>query len=185
MYKALFKGEDSNLAFKSSISSSGKGINKSSKRMHAESYLRTLVSIYFGETFATKEGANEDGTAKDIKILPYESVQQVFDEYELHCDIHRTHPNERAGFTCFKLAYKSMNECKDGTQIRLLGCKGSFPTCDVCNTSNEMLRDSKRWDSAQRDVVLKFRRLHLKQQQIEREHLENVKAACRTLGKPN
>jgi hypothetical protein len=42
-----------------------------------------------------------------------------------------------------------------------------------------MLRDTKKWDRNQREIVLKFRRLHLKQQQIEREHLERIKTRSR------
>ena len=54
-----------------------------------------------------------------------------------------------------------------------------MPTCDVCNKSHEMLRDTERWDNIHREVVLKFLRLHLKQQQLEREHLELMRAEAR------
>ena len=52
-----------------------------------------------------------------------------------------------------------------------------------------MLRDTKRWDPIQRNIIIKVRRLHLKQQQIEREHLETIKARARrvdpSMGKPS
>jgi hypothetical protein len=65
---------------------------------------------------------------------------------------------------CFNLSYNTL---------------GSLPTCSVCNTAHEMMR-SKKWNSNQKDVILKFLRLHLKQQLTERLHLEKVKKFCRT-----
>jgi hypothetical protein len=57
-----------------------------------------------------------------------------------------------------------------------------MPTCNVCNTANEMLRNTKRWNEAQREVVLKFQRLHLRQQQLERENLELTRKLCGRVG---
>ena len=57
-----------------------------------------------------------------------------------------------------------------------------MPTCNICNVANEMLRNTKRWNEAQREVVLKFQRLHLRQQQLERENLELTKNLCTRIG---
>ena len=54
---------------------------------------------------------------------------------------------------------------------------GSFPTCNVCNSAHEMMR-SKKWNDNQKEVVLKFLRLHLKQQLTERLMLEKTKKLC-------
>ena len=60
-------------------SKSAKGIKKSQCRMNAEAFLNSLVEQYFGETIASKEGANEDGTIKNVKILPYETPLQLYE----------------------------------------------------------------------------------------------------------
>jgi hypothetical protein len=122
------------------------------------------------------EGATADGEEREIKILPYESIRQLHDEYLFDHDIQGKTEDTKAGYKTFREQFQLRRE-----HVRLLRCKGSFPTCDICNTALEMLRDTKRWDSAQREIVLRFRRLHLKQQQIEREHLEKVKQDCRKI----
>lgn len=46
---------------------------------------------------------------------------------------------------------------------------GAFETCSVCNNLNDILKDTKReWTTAQIEVVLKIKSLHLFQQAQER-----------------
>lgn len=62
----------------------------------------------------------------------------------------------------------------------LFECTGSFPTCEICNNADALLRNrSKNLSDEQRLVVLAFKRLHLRQQSTERQKLENRKNACR------
>jgi hypothetical protein len=57
---------------------------------------------------------------------------------------------------------------------------GSFETCDICNHSNDLLRDSgHRFTREQREIVLKFKRLHLQQQAQERQHLADNILKCK------
>lgn len=155
---------------------SQKGIQKSQKHMDAKGFINGLLLDYFGETIPTKEGATEDGEVKEVKILPYETVDQLYEEYTFEHDIQSRPQNTLAKISLFRKVLSSLSK-----YVKLLRCKGSFPTCDICNTALEMLRDTKRWNKAQRDIVLKFRRLHLKQQQLEREHLEQLKDRSRKL----
>ena len=53
--------------------------------MNAEAFLDNLLEIFFGETIATKEGANADGSIKQIKVLPYETPQQLYEVNALIC----------------------------------------------------------------------------------------------------
>ena len=46
--------------------------------MNAKAYILYLKELFFGEVFADRIGANNDGTTKEVKILPYESVKQVY-----------------------------------------------------------------------------------------------------------
>ena len=71
-------------------------------------------------------------------------------------------------------------------QFKLLALQyvlGSFPTCNVCNTAHEMMR-AKKWNDNQKEIVLRFLRLHLKQQLTERLQLEKIKRQCKN-GKGN
>ena len=55
----------------------------------------------------------------------------------------------------------------------MMRCKGNFSTCDICNAANAFLTDgSRRYTTSQRELILKWRRLHLKQQAAERLDLE-------------
>ena len=56
-----------------------KGTKKTRKAIHAEAYIQSLVEIYFGETIASLDGANSDGTSKNIKVLPYENPSQLYE----------------------------------------------------------------------------------------------------------
>jgi hypothetical protein len=77
-YKRIMAGNPT-ANTKREVSKSAKGISKSQPRMNAEAFLDSLVAQYFGETIASKEGANEDGTIKTVKILPYETPLQLYE----------------------------------------------------------------------------------------------------------
>ena len=62
---------------------------------------------------------------------------------------------------------------KERWVIKLMGCRGSFQTCDICNNCNGLLRDpSRHWTEEQRDVIVQFKMLHLMQQKAERDEME-------------
>jgi hypothetical protein len=68
-----------------------------------------------------------------LKIVPFSDVYQMWKEYKSF--FNRSLTNELAQETTFREAFK---ECDN---IRLLGCKGGFQTCEICNTAYELLRD--------------------------------------------
>jgi hypothetical protein len=141
--KAQFTGKTSAAEINAAIAKSAKETKRSRKWMSAQSFLTWIVEIYFGETLATKEGANNDNSVKNIKILPYEKLAQLYEEYGIYCKVNHVSEADIAKETLFREVYDFMKDRKDGPQLRLLGCKGAFPTCDVCNTANEMLRNKK------------------------------------------
>ena len=70
------------------------------------------------------------------------------------------------GLTLFRTAFKHQFE----STVRFMRCKGNISTCDICNNAADLLADRKRgFTKDQRDIILKFRRLDLKQQADERE----------------
>ena len=121
-----------------------------------------------------------DAAAKTgIMVVPHESVSQLHEEYVCYRKAQAVHPDTIAEYVTFSKAYKQM-ESKD--HIRLLGCKGSFPTCDICNNCNDLLRNANRKNRPEDlEVILNFKRAHLSQQEIERRHMDYVQEVCRTL----
>ena len=99
--------------------------------------------------------------------MPYSSVTEFFEEYLAYCTAGLLAPRTYAGEECFRKAFLSLDR-----HYRLIGAKGSFPTCDVCNNANDMLRNLKIKDQSHREIILKFKRLHLQQQMKEREYME-------------
>ena len=68
-------------------------------------------------------------------------------------------PNTYAKREPFRKVFKNMS-----SEFRLIGAKGSFPTCDICNNANDFLRNLTYKDQSHREIILKFKRLHLMQQ---------------------
>jgi len=68
----------------------------------------------------------------DVKILPYDDVSQFYEEYVVDCDANHVPKHERAGKTTFSAAYTKLHETG---KYRILGGKGSFKTCEICNNT--------------------------------------------------
>ena len=117
------------------------------------------------DTIVTKEGA--DGRV----VLPFETITSLHQEYLDYCLVQgesRRHIATSLG--CFSAAFNSFGE-----KLKLLGSKGNFPTCEICNKANELLRNaSKKLDPAKRAVVMHFKKLHLRQQCRERQVTRSI-----------
>jgi hypothetical protein len=93
------------------------GLRQPSDKLNdATTFLRRLMRLY-GDTMPTKEGTNKDG--KTVYILPYETVDNLFEEYSWDAKINRKPPAHIAQRTCFSKAYEKLKD-----EIRLLGCRG-------------------------------------------------------------
>ena len=123
---------------------------------------------------------NPDAAARSgVMIVPHESITQLHEEYKCYRASQNFDPESIAEYPTFKKAYHQME--KEG-HIRLLGCKGSFPTCDICNNCNDLLRNANRKNRPEDlGVILNFKRAHLSQQELERKHMDVVKDICRTV----
>jgi hypothetical protein len=118
LFKAQFSASSSAPlgSLNTALKANAKGAKKTLKRNNAESYIKMLVHLYFSDSLPTKEGA--EGAA----VLPYETVNKLFQEYEHYCSIYRIALEERAKLTLFKNVY---NKLKSDNVVRLLGCKGN------------------------------------------------------------
>ena len=82
---------------------------RSSKFQHATNYILYIAQIF----------ADTCPTNKDIRAVPYESVNQLFEEYCNHCESTKVNINCQAKRGTF---FKAFNEL--GSQIKLVGAKG-------------------------------------------------------------
>ena len=110
--------------------------------------------------------------------LPYDNGPEFFSEYLAHCASSQMMPNTYAKRETFRKVFKSMKN-----EFRLIGGKGSFPTCDICNNANDFLRNLTYKDQSHREIILKFKRLHLMQQMKERQQMELNRIESRLLSK--
>lgn len=118
--------------------------------------------------YCAKIFADTCPTDSNISFLPYENPPQFYKEYVNFHDTFGLGPNTLAKSDTFKKALDSLYD-----SIRLVHSKGSFPTCDVCNNANDMLRSPKvSFNPEFRDIVMKFKRAHLMRQMEERAYME-------------
>ena len=61
---------------------------------------------------------------------------------------------------------------------------GNFSTCEICNNCSDLLRDGRSsLCSKGREIIVEYRRAHLRQQAAERFHMEEVIEDCRRTGR--
>ena len=58
--------------------------------------------------------------------------------------------------------------------------KGNFSKCEICNNAAYLLRTNTKMPKEQRDIILQYRRIHLKQQLAERIFCEENKLKTAT-----
>ena len=113
-----------------------------------------------GET-VPDAAVNEEG----VKVLPYDTVHQIFEEYKGHSFVCKDEQRMIAGRETFRKAFVSQ------TKVRLLGAKEPFQTCDICNVVNDLLKKTS-FTQQQRKIIIAYKRLHIEQQKAERDHLK-------------
>lgn len=173
--------------------------DKSEQRARPKSDHATTFIKYFAQ-FHSSLSPNEGG--ENIHILPFETVSQLFAEYNAYCKSNDIHRSQKAGRTVFNSQWK---ECYNKKEVKFTRGKGTFPTCDICNNANDMLslaKSNSRWNKRQREIIINFKvkhcmffnsflcdcfhllccfqSHHLKQQAIERAALEGKKHIART-----
>lgn len=126
--------------------------------------------------YCAKIFADTCPTDSNIQFLPHETPTQFYEEYK---NFHKTFalgPSTFAQIDTFKKALDSLHD-----SIRLVHAKGSFPTCDICNNANDLLRSPKvSYNPEFRDIVMKFKRAHLMRQMEERAYMERNINRART-----
>jgi len=125
--------------------------------------------------------------AEHVRVFPYDTLVDFHEEYVVHCKMINVHPDNIAGIGTFRKAWAqvSMPISKGGMEFRLLGSKGSFKCCEICNNANFLLKSqTRRFTVAQREVLIKFKFKHRKQQEAERLHLDLMREQARSSKDP-
>jgi hypothetical protein len=137
-------------------------------------HCKAFISDFMFECDAMPTAGNEH-----VKVVPFISVSQFHDEFESHWKMSNGEGEDSdiPSYSTFKLAYDSF-----GTDIRLMRCKGNFSTCELCINAAELLR-KRRYSKAERQLILDYRMMHLKQQARQRDALEEEKLRSADLDK--
>ena len=139
------------------------------------------ILIYQADLKRQGEFIECDDDEIKIKPVPYETVAQVFEEYEL------TLPSNlpRCKVDCFKRAFSSFTHTsmrEEGFVVRLRRCKHNFSTCDICNNAQALLQDkARKWAYGQEDILRKYLKVHLQIQGSERDEEKRAILAARKM----
>jgi hypothetical protein len=142
--------------------------------MHATTFI-LHVSSYYADTLPA---VLSEKSSTRIRQVPYRTVADLWYEYLFHCAAFKMPMASQASYSTFLRAWNKLHEDEI---VKLLGGKGGFQTCSVCNQCLNIKKTSiYQKDQLTLDAVRKIVRLHLQQQQTERQHAENVIHHCVT-----
>ena len=137
------------------------------KTDHALAYIRYISATYGRDEEPGIGETVPDASVKtdNVRVLPYDNISHLHIEYEIHSKVNKEESRFIAKRETFRLAFNSLKN------VRLLGAKGSFQTCDICNIANELLRKTS-FTPEQRKIIMAYKRLHIDQQKTERGYME-------------
>ena len=119
---------------------------KKVKQDHAIAFIRNFALLY-GSTSPYPGEEN-------LKVLPFENIKQLYDEYYALCKTDAVRNVLQAGREWFRQAWKKLYALKE---VKFTRGKNTFPTCDICNNCNDMLALSRsvRYSRRQREIIFK------------------------------
>jgi hypothetical protein len=137
----------------------------------------------FGHNSKANYNTDKDEEEDHRVIIPYSDIRQFYTEFVDVQNAARAQCRNIPSESTFRRAWEKFGNA------RLLHSKGSFKGCDLCNQCNALLRNKgRKWTQEMLDIILKFKRLHLKQQQDARLKLaldiEEAKSSRDENGQP-
>ena len=92
---------------------------------------------------------------EDLRILPFETVSQLFYEYQTCSKNESAAVHEVAQRETFRKAWVDLYKKK---KCRFTRSKGTFPTCDICNNAADMLTSSRasKFSQLERDIIISY-----------------------------
>lgn len=131
------------------------------------------IATFFGDTLPaakSKEGAGH----VNIRVVPYRTVRDLYEEYVFQC-LTGDPPIDKIEYGSYNTFNDNFAEMVNDKSVQLLGGKGSFQTCAICNHCLALKKAAAARGTSGRIIITVIRtlqRAHLKQQQIERQHCE-------------
>jgi hypothetical protein len=118
------------------------------KTRHATHFIQFLAE--FQSSYSPNDGEEE------LRILPFETISQLFAEYNIYCKYRNEPLTETAREETFRKAWRT---CHSNGTVRFTRGKGTFPTCDICNNANDMLSQHKMFSytQRQREIIFSFK----------------------------
>lgn len=143
----------------------------SAKYLHAKLFIENFVHDSC-DILPLKTSDNSD-----VYCLPYGSIKAFYEEYVTSSKVNGNDETTIASETRFRVCFTN----EFSRTVRLMRCKGNFSTCDICNNAADLLNDHTReFTKEQREIIMNFRRLHLKQQSEEREEMARKRHRARS-----
>jgi hypothetical protein len=137
------------------------------RRNNAKIFIRDIIE-YFADTLPAV--TSDDGNT-GCRQVPYRTCKDFYAEYEFHCFAFNVQ-DVKASYATF---LRGFNEIYDEGLVKLLGGKGGFNTCSICNNVLSIKKGlSGKRNLIMKEALLKLHRLHLLQQATERQHADNV-----------
>lgn len=72
-------------------------------------------------------------------VVPFAFVNAFHQEYQSWCEHAMVEPDKYASISTFQRAYSTLE-----SKIRLLKAKGSFNTCEICNSAAELIQNKRK-----------------------------------------
>jgi hypothetical protein len=143
------------------------------------------IAMFFSDSLPTVKSLE---ASKETKQLPYKHVKDLYDEMTYQC-LTANPPVPKSVYGSLSTFQKVYDKLHKLGKIQLLGGKSGFETCAICNHCIAMKQSAvKKRDRQTVDIVRCLQRLHMKQQQVERQHCENyihqAKNSYNDLGEP-
>jgi len=139
-----------------------------------------MLGTYFSDSIPVAK--YQKGNAMvDIRQLPYKHLTDVYNELKYHCETAEPPVSKSiyGSYSLFKKVFDGLHKAKI---IQLLGGKQGFQTCYICNhcLAKKKAAAANR-DRSTIEVCREIHRLHLKQEQTERQHCENYILLAKTM----
>ena len=172
-FSRLLKGHLTGLTRDEMLSEEKTKLDASERFLRVRGFQKSFISSYalhYADTIPTVK--SENGKV-DIKVVPFRTTKADFwQEFELACVAQSIPKSEYGSYETFKRAF---DEMRKEDQVQLLGGKGSFNTCAICNNALAIKKAAAaRHDRVSIEIVRKIHRLHVQQQQQnERQNCEN------------
>ena len=137
----------------------------------------TTYILKVAESFSdTLPAIPSENSSTQIRQVPYRFVKDAYVDYIYHCDVYKILKANRASYATFLRAWNKLHEDQ---LVKLMTGKGGFNTCGYCNRALSIKKSAHcKRDAITLEAVKKWLRIHLIQQQTERQHADNFLDDC-------